>query len=929
MIDNELNAISEVYFLNDRISCCKIKQSNHYILLIGIYAECNEKLFTIQLNHIAKLITDQTAQCKPLILGDLNAACIRLNKTNENSKQGRIQTNITKAKYPNDGRFVNFLKLNSLECLDIKFTQHAQYTFKAKNKTSHIDHIIIRPRDNWDNIVQVNIMNNNNIGTDHWDLLNTSDHCPIELTILIEMNCTIINSYWYNRPRYITKFNWEEKKGSYKDRIGTILDESNIVDKLKRIYLNSELPSEIRTKELTEAIDQLQMSMIRAKEEVSDKYTITHHKYTKRKRGWDENLKEAHAHKKLQETNRTTNVYDKEVHSYYRNKFRRLQRQAINKVRNTQTVQLNSKFKRGILSLWREIKTTTTTNNNVDIDFETIKTHYHNTFRLNEHEINIMDENNLAEKIAHAESQKGSVFITAHTVNDILDKLKNNKASGFSKVSNEMYKFADRTKLTIIIQYILLIILNAHVIPDNMNTGLTFPLLKNPKGSNSELKNTRPITLSEVIDIIYEHYILEQTNNSIKLQQLQFGFNKDVSTQHAIFVLKETILHQLMLNLAVYVIFLDFSQAFDKIVKTKLLLKLHGILDTHVWLSLVKYCKMATIIIKNRQEISEKIQVESGVKQGGPASPKLFAIYIDQLIQDLKTSGHLCKVGTETTGVICYADDIAILCNTRDEANNALKIVEGYCSDHCIKINVEKTKWMHFSPVTQSSKTTQNLSINGQPIEKVEKFKYLGYWLHKNLKDNTHLKSREEAMLKGFFATNRIQYNNINLDLKIRKLFHNTYIRSKLMYGIENSIVSISQMRKLTTLDSTILKKGLYISKYSSLTKTLSALELENMEVTIKKRQLNFIALLAHNKITAQVLKNFLPNKKSILYELWTDNSITHSLGDRALHKLANLDCRYTNTEVDEEINTIKLLLSNRNKRNNSILDTLLRKYLV
>jgi hypothetical protein len=63
------------------------------------------------------------------------------------------------------------------------------------------------------------------------------------------------------------------------------------------------------------------------------------------------------------------------------------------------------------------------------------------------------------------------------------------------------------------------------------------------------------------------------------------------------------------------------------------------------------------------------------VKQGGPLSPKLFSIYIHELIDVMLTDDKLlANIDGIKTGIILYADDIIILTENISKMKMALQI---------------------------------------------------------------------------------------------------------------------------------------------------------------------------------------------------------------------------------------------------------------
>ena len=63
------------------------------------------------------------------------------------------------------------------------------------------------------------------------------------------------------------------------------------------------------------------------------------------------------------------------------------------------------------------------------------------------------------------------------------------------------------------------------------------------------------------------------------------------------------------------------------------------------------------------QALSGKFHISNGVRQGGVLSPILFTIYmyIDDLLLSLQNLRVSCFQWSYFTGVVCYADDLALL----------------------------------------------------------------------------------------------------------------------------------------------------------------------------------------------------------------------------------------------------------------------------
>ena len=82
--------------------------------------------------------------------------------------------------------------------------------------------------------------------------------------------------------------------------------------------------------------------------------------------------------------------------------------------------------------------------------------------------------------------------------------------------------------------------------------------------------------------------------------------------------------------------------------------------------------------------------VSNGVKQGGVASAHLFSIYIDPLIDSIRSSKIGCHVGELVSNIFAYADDLIVLCPTISGLKRIIIICEDYGSTFELLFNPGK-----------------------------------------------------------------------------------------------------------------------------------------------------------------------------------------------------------------------------------------------
>ena len=134
--------------------------------------------------------------------------------------------------------------------------------------------------------------------------------------------------------------------------------------------------------------------------------------------------------------------------------------------------------------------------------------------------------------------------------------------------------------------------------------------------------------------------------------------------------------------------------------------------------------------------MSSSFHVKNGVRQGGVCSAILFAIYIDDLIQNLRSSNIGCSIFGEYCGVFVFADDIVLLSASRNGLQTMVDICQEFVGAKNLKFGTDlnhvksKTKCIIFGK--KSPTPVKNISLNGNILPWVNEIKHLGNTLQAN-----------------------------------------------------------------------------------------------------------------------------------------------------------------------------------------------------
>lgn len=252
-------------------------------------------------------------------------------------------------------------------------------------------------------------------------------------------------------------------------------------------------------------------------------------------------------------------------------------------------------------------------------------------------------------------------------------------------------------------------------------------------GATDNPENYRGLALVNCCAKIFTSIILNRlsqwTDECNILPECQAGFRLGRGCQDNVFTLSSVInLHIRHKKRKLFAIFVDFKRAFDSVDHVDLWNKLfHVGVSSKILRVIIMLYSHATVQIKGSDGLSKSFEVTTGVLQGEPLSPLLFALFIadfDTFFYENGAQGINIDDKNDVLSLI-YADDLVILAHSEIDVVKKLKILEKYTVANKLNVNLQKTKIMQFS---KGGFRTPNFNFyfNNQLISITNKYTYLG-----------------------------------------------------------------------------------------------------------------------------------------------------------------------------------------------------------
>ena len=355
--------------------------------------------------------------------------------------------------------------------------------------------------------------------------------------------------------------------------------------------------------------------------------------------------------------------------------------------------------------------------------------------------------------------EHGAVIDFSH-IKEAIKRLKTNKSDGDIGLVSNMVIHAPDSWLKMLAALITSM-LNHGYYPEILRKATITSLVKDKTGDVCSSSNYRGIALSSSINKVIDWIILLVNKQTMITSNLQFAFKAHSSTSMCTLALKEVASYYSDKGGSIFCAMLDASKAFDRLRYDKLftILKKRQLDPLTLRLLLFSYEHQLTRT-QWMSELSDYFPSKNGTRQGGVASPILFNLYMDELLQHLEKMQYGCYIGHEYFGVICYADDVTLIAPTVTTLQRMVKTCEQFGQEFDIQYNASKS--LCIAVGGRAHHEIPDITLNGTAIPWKSNAKHLGNIINNKNDESEDLKlkkadfiARSNAVIINFKAAPR------------------------------------------------------------------------------------------------------------------------------------------------------------------------------
>ena len=268
----------------------------------------------------------------------------------------------------------------------------------------------------------------------------------------------------------------------------------------------------------------------------------------------------------------------------------------------------------------------------------------------------------------------------------------------------------------------------------------------------------------------------------------------------------------------VFFAFLDLEKAYDRVDRDAMwnVLRLYGV-GGKLLQAVKSLYTDSRACVRVGNETSDWFPVRVGLRQGCVMSPWLFNLYIDGVVREV--NARVLGRGVELLdgngndwrlNQLLFADDTVVVADSEEKLGQLVTEFGRVCERRKLRVNVGKSNVMRCTRYENG--TRLNVTLDGEVLEEVDQFKYLGSIIAANGGVEADVRHRVNEGCKVLGAMKGVMRNR-GLRLNVKKVLYEKVIVPTVTYGSELWGMKVSERQRLNVFEMKCLRSMAGVSR--------------------------------------------------------------------------------------------------------------------
>ncbi|KAI5606596.1 hypothetical protein C0J50_2095 [Silurus asotus] len=387
----------------------------------------------------------------------------------------------------------------------------------------------------------------------------------------------------------------------------------------------------------------------------------------------------------------------------------------------------------------------------------------------------LMNENYRERRLEDVELVKQDVDrISKEEVRAAIKRMKNGKSVGPDDIPVKAWRCLGEMAVEFLTR-LFNRILEGERMPEEWRRSVLVPIFKH-KGDVQTCSNYRGIKLISHTMKLWERVVEARLREEVTICEQQYGFMPRKSTTDAIFALRMLMEKYREGQKELHCVFVDLEKAYDRVPREEL------------W-----YCM-------RKSGVSEKyVRVVQDMYEDSVTAVKCAVVVMDRLTDEVRQ---------ESPWTMMFADDIVICCESREQVEKSLERWRYALERRGMKLSRSKTEYM----CVNEREGSGVVRLQGEELQKVEEFRYLGSTVQSNGECVREVKKRVQAGWSGWRRVTGVICDS-RVSAKLKGKVYRTVVRPAMLYGLETVALSKRQEVELEVAELKMLRFSLGVTR--------------------------------------------------------------------------------------------------------------------